>query len=66
MLKKMKKKSYGFAFASEEEKLEWKNLVFEYLQHRKALKRVLLLVDARHGLKMVDLEMIKYLESFKG
>jgi len=54
---------YGFAFATEEAKNSWKNLIAAYLQKRPSLKRLLLLVDARHSLKAGDYEMLDFLES---
>ena len=46
---------YGFAFAKDERKEAWYKLILEYLVTRgNTLKRVLLLIDARHGLKQSD------------
>jgi len=49
---------YGFAFAKEERTIEWKNLMHHYLLERKSLKRILLLIDARHGFKKSDFEFL--------
>lgn len=55
---------YGFAYASEEKLLEYKQLMTEYLLHRgSSLKRVLLLLDARHGIKHTDVEFLLHLQS---
>jgi len=55
---------YGFAYAKEEHTQEFRNLMADYLLNRgKPLKRVLLLLDARHGLKRVDLEFIEMLQN---
>lgn len=55
---------YGFAFASEEKAAEWRELMKNYLLHRgKSLKRVLLLIDARHGMKKADADFLQSLES---
>lgn len=44
---------YGFAFLSDKDKERCDKLCFSYLRHRgAALKRVLLLLDARHGFKV--------------
>ena len=40
----------------------WRRLVRDYLRGRVELKRTLLLVDARHGVKPVDAEMMKMLD----
>lgn len=55
---------YGFAFASEEKAAEWKGLMQNYLLHRgQSLKRVLLLIDARHGVKKADVDFLESLQS---
>ena len=45
---------YGFARASKTETKKFQNLGRSYLRGRPNLKRVYLLIDARHGLKPVD------------
>ncbi len=45
---------YGYAKASKTEIERWTNLVRDYLRGRAPLKRVILLIDARHGLKDND------------
>ena len=45
---------YGFAKAPKEKVDEWSRLVRDYLRGRTTLKRVLLLIDARHGIKPTD------------
>ena len=55
---------YGFAFAKEEKAAEWRSLMKNYLLHRgKSLKRVLLLIDARHGMKKADMDFLDSLQS---
>ena len=53
---------YGFAKAPVKVVERWKQLVRTYLRGRAVLKRTLVLVDARHGAKAVDLEMMKMLD----
>lgn len=53
---------YGFAEAPKDVVARWKALVFDYLRGRVVLKRVLVLVDARHGLKPVDREVMTMLD----
>lgn len=53
---------YGFANAPEEKRLQWTEFTLWYVRARKNLKRVLLLIDARQGIKASDKEMIAYLE----
>jgi GTP-binding protein len=45
---------YGFAEASKGEIARWIRLVRVYLRGRASLRRTLLLIDARHGLKETD------------
>ena len=40
----------------------WRFLVNDYLRGRQVLKRALVLVDSRHGLKPVDHEVMKMLD----
>lgn len=54
---------YGFAFAKEEVKTAWEELVKHYLVSRKELRRVCLLVDAKWGLKPADVRILELLES---
>ncbi|KAF9154599.1 hypothetical protein BG015_000506 [Linnemannia schmuckeri] len=49
---------YGFAFAKEEDKTAWKELIEDYLGTRKSLKRIYVMIDARHGLKVADKEFL--------
>ena len=53
---------YGFAKAPKDVVRVWKHLVNDYLRGRQVLKRVLLLIDSRHGLKPVDLEVMEMLD----
>ena len=47
---------YGFAKASKGEAKRFQNLARDYLRGRPNLRRVFLLIDARHGLKETDAE----------
>jgi len=53
---------YGFAKAPVKVVEKWKQLVRTYLRGRAVLKRTLVLIDARHGIKPVDAEMMKILD----
>ncbi|PZN93020.1 MAG: YihA family ribosome biogenesis GTP-binding protein [Alphaproteobacteria bacterium] len=53
---------YGYAEAPKDLVARWKRLIFDYLRGRAVLKRVLVLVDARHGLKAVDQEIMTMLD----
>lgn len=53
---------YGYARAPKAEVEKWTRLVNAYLKGRQQLLRVLVLVDARHGLKDVDHKVMKMLD----
>ena len=53
---------YGFARASKTDTQKFQNLGRAYLRGRPNLKRVYLLIDARHGLKKVDAEALDALD----
>ncbi|KAG6680880.1 hypothetical protein I3842_13G064600 [Carya illinoinensis] len=53
---------YGFAYAKEEVKDAWEELVKEYVSTRVGLKRVCLLVDTKWGMKPRDHELINLME----
>ncbi len=53
---------YGFARASKGTKSRFQNLSRAYLRGRPNLKRVYLLIDARHGLKAADTEALDALD----
>ncbi len=53
---------YGFAEAPKDLVKRWRFLVNDYLRGRAVLKRALVLVDSRHGLKDVDREVMRMLD----
>ena len=53
---------YGFAKAPKDLKRQWRYLVNDYLRGRPVLKRALVLVDSRHGLKDVDHTLLDMLD----
>jgi len=53
---------YGFAEAPKDIVRRWQMLVMDYMRGRPVLKRVLLLIDARHGFKDVDREVMKLMD----
>ncbi len=53
---------YGYAKAPIKVVEQWKRLVRDYLRGRAVLKRTLVLIDSRHGVKDVDREMMKLLD----
>ena len=53
---------YGYARAPKDVVKQWRFLVNDYLRGRAVLKRTLLLVDSRHGIKDVDRDVMKMLD----
>jgi GTP-binding protein len=53
---------YGYAKASKAAVKGWTRLIDDYLKGRRELKRVFLLVDARHGIKPNDRETMTLLD----
>lgn len=53
---------YGYAKAPLKIVEQWRRLIRDFLRGRDVLKRTLLLIDARHGIKPVDAEMMKMLD----
>ena len=53
---------YGFAKAPKDKVDAWTRLVQDYLRGRQNLARVFLLIDARHGIKAVDEEIMALLD----
>lgn len=53
---------YGFAKAPKDMVRRWRFLVNDYLRGRAVLKRALVLIDSRHGIKDVDREVMKMLD----
>jgi GTP-binding protein len=54
---------YGFAKAPRDMVKKWRFLVNDFLRGRAVLKRTLVLIDSRHGVKPVDREMLDMLDA---
>ena len=54
---------YGYAEASKADIAAWTRLTRAYLKGRPQLRRVMLLIDARHGLKPSDRDVMKELDA---
>ncbi len=52
---------YGFAQVSKAQRRNWEDLIYDYLRGRVPLRCVFLLVDARHGFKPADLDLLRML-----
>ena len=53
---------YGFAEAPKDMVKRWRFLVNDFLRGRSVLRRAIVLVDSRHGLKPVDVEIMEMLD----
>ena len=53
---------YGFAKAPKDMVRQWRYLVNDFLRGRDVLKRTLVLIDSRHGIKDVDREIMAMLD----
>jgi GTP-binding protein len=53
---------YGYAKAPKHEIARWQGVLFSYLRGRSQLARAYMLIDARHGIKPPDIEMMKLLD----
>jgi len=53
---------YGYARAAKRDVKEWTRLVFDFLRGRVNLRRVYVLIDARHGIKENDKEALAILD----
>lgn len=53
---------YGYARAPKSEVKDWTRLVFDFLRGRVNLRRVYVLIDARHGIKENDKEALAVLD----
>jgi GTP-binding protein len=53
---------YGYASAPKAKIASWTTLIHKFLQGRSSLARVYVLVDARHGIKDVDNDVLRILD----
>ena len=51
---------YGYAEVPEEMKRKWQKALGEYLQKRECIKGLVVLMDIRHPLKDLDMQMIEW------
>ncbi|GAC1333778.1 MAG: hypothetical protein NVSMB20_06870 [Bradyrhizobium sp.] len=56
---------YGYASAPKAKVASWTALIHQFLQGRSSLARVYVLIDGRHGLKEVDLDVLNTLDKSK-
>ena len=55
---------YGYAKVSKKEKEKWGQIIEEYLNSRKNIKDIILLVDTRHEPTELDVVMYNWIKSF--
>jgi GTP-binding protein len=53
---------YGYTEAPKDLVRQWAMLIGDYLRGRPTLKRVLVLIDCRHGVKPVDREIMELMD----
>jgi GTP-binding protein len=53
---------YGFATAPKDVVKKWRFLINDFLRGRQVLKRALVLIDSRHGIKEVDRDVMTMLD----
>ncbi len=53
---------YGYAKVSKSISYEWPRMIWDYLSNRAALKRIFVLIDARHGIKQIDHDFLDMLD----
>ncbi len=51
---------YGYAKVAEKIKQQWQGVLADYIEHRKCLRGMILLMDIRHPLKEFDLQMLDW------
>ena len=56
---------YGYAKVPEKIKIRWQQTLGKYLETRRALRGLVLMMDIRHPLKEFDLQMIKWANNAK-
>ena len=54
---------YGFAKAPKDMVKKWRFLINDFLRGRQVLKRAFVLIDSRHGIKPVDIEIMDMLDA---
>jgi GTP-binding protein len=52
---------YGYAKVAQTKRKTWKKMIAEYLQKRKNLQQIFLLIDSRHKPQQIDIEFINQL-----
>jgi len=54
---------YGYAAVSKQTRMQWDDLILNYLRYRKNLVRIFLLIDSKLGIKPNDEEMMRIFDS---
>lgn len=55
---------YGYSQVSKAIANSWEKLILHYLANRATLRKIILLIDARRGLKIHDLQIIELLDKY--
>ena len=51
---------YGFAKVAQPIRAQWQGLLTDYVEHRECLRGIVLMMDIRHPLRDLDLQMIEW------
>jgi len=54
---------YGYARVSKKMQAAWQNLITAYLENRQTLKCVVVIVDLRHEVKILDMQLVDWLKN---
>ena len=54
---------YGYAKVSKQMQASWQSLITGYMESRENLKCVVVIVDLRHAMKILDLQLVDWLRS---
>ena len=54
---------YGFAKAPLAAKLKWQQTIDDYMNEREALKGLIIVMDIRHPLKNLDVQLLEYCDA---
>jgi GTP-binding protein len=54
---------YGFARVSKNMQVQWQSLITAYLESRSTLRCVVVIIDLRHQVKILDLELVTWLRN---
>lgn len=54
---------YGYAKVPQKVQAQWRRLITAYLENRRTLRCVVVIIDIRHSLKLQDLDLVRWLRN---